>query len=435
MKTYFKKKLKKIIPSGLLSAYHWGQAILAALYYRFPSKKMIVVGITGTKGKTSSCEFVWSVLSAGGYKTGLLGTAHILIGTTEIENAFHMTMPSPWIIQKYLAQMRDAGCTHVVLEVSSEGLKQHRHIGIACDIAVFTNLSPEHLSSHGNSFEEYRNTKALLFKHALKINKKNTSCHYTKTNIINKDSSFGEFYYNINQKMSRYYSLEEYKKNQQVDSKNNTIILESTLCHVYIPGEFNLYNALAAYMVGKACGLTINEIRTGIENVVCIPGRMEKIDLGQSFDVYIDYAHEKLSMENLLKTAQNIRNTNGKIIVLFGAEGGGRDKTKRKEMAILADKYADYAILSNVDPYEDDPMEIINDIAQYFSVKKKEGNLFLIPDRALAIHKAFSLAQKNDVVLICGKGSEKTIQIDGKILPWDERSMVKNLLTNYMNHV
>jgi UDP-N-acetylmuramoyl-L-alanyl-D-glutamate--2,6-diaminopimelate ligase len=328
--------------------------------------------------------------------------------------------------------MKNSGCTHVVLEVSSEGLKQYRHIGVHYDIAVFTNLSPEHLPSHNNSFEEYKKAKSRLFLYTQKTFKKEVF-GFKKISIVNIDSEHGSYYLNIPLDQNLGYSLQEYMIKGDVDIEKNSIKLDGVWCTIKVPGIFNMNNALVGYMVGTTCGLPIEKIKKGIEAVTYIPGRMEEVVMGQSFRVFIDYAHEKLSMENLLTTGKAMKKNGGKIIVLFGAEGGGRDKRKRKEMAIVADTLADYVILSDVDPYDDNPDQIIADIAEHFTEKKTDENLFLIPDRTEGIKKAFSLAHENDIVFICGKGAEKSMERAGKVIPWDEQKIVRTLLQNHLS--
>lgn len=423
-----KNLIKKIIGEKILLSYHYMNALAAAIWYGFPSEKMTIVGITGTKGKTSSSEFVWSVLHAGGYTTGLIGTAHVLIGTIELPNMIHMTMPSPWVTQKLLKKMKSAGCTHVVLEVSSEGLKQYRHIGINYDIGIFTNISPEHLPSHNNSFEEYKKAKRRLFEYMSTSQRK--PFFNKKISLINGDSDEASYYKAVPLDETILYSLNTYIKEYKIDKEKNTLTFENTSCHIAIPGIFNMYNALVAYHVGRASGISTLDIVKGIESVKCIPGRMEEIfDEKLSFRVFIDYAHEKLSMKNLLETLNNMKvDSHNRVIVLFGAEGGGRDPQKRKDMALLADTYADTIILSNVDPYKDDPETIIQDIAKHITHKKQNENLFLITDRKEGIHKAFTLAKENDIVCICGKGAEKTMVINGCTIPWDERQIVRDVL-------
>jgi UDP-N-acetylmuramoyl-L-alanyl-D-glutamate--2,6-diaminopimelate ligase len=433
MLTLLKKQIKRILPEWLVLFYHSCNAICANSWYGFPSKKLIVIGITGTKGKTSTSEFAWSVLTYGGnHKTGLIGTAHVYIGTQEFPNTFHMTMPNPWYVQKMLRKMIQQNCTHVVLEVSSEGLKQFRHLGIEYDIVVFTNLSPEHLPSHNNSYEEYRRTKSRLFEYTASL--PNKKMFNTKIGIFNTDDREVQHFDCFPLREKKYYSLLNLEKDNKVDVNTNTIIIYNTQIQVKIPGRFNIENALAAYTIGIACGISIENIKKGIEHLTYIPGRMEEVVLGQKFRVFIDYAHEKLSMRSLLETLQRIKNPSGKIIILFGAEGGGRDTNKRKEMGLLANTMADMVILSNVDPYDDNPKDIIADIARYVlsDTKVVDSNVFLIEDREAGINKAFSLATEGDIVAICGKGAEKTMIIGGKTIPWDEQKIVRKILEKYI---
>jgi UDP-N-acetylmuramoyl-L-alanyl-D-glutamate--2,6-diaminopimelate ligase len=389
---------------------------------------MIIVGITGTKGKTSTSEFVFSVLSSKGDKVGLIGTAHTLIGSVEIPNSIHMTMPSPWVTQKFLKKMLDEGCKYAVLEVSSEGLKQYRHIGINYDIGVFTNLSPEHLPSHNNSFEEYKKAKKVLFYHIK--NSKKKSFFNKKVSIVNSDSEFGSYYGDVILDKNIFLSVNALEKEGKVDFKNNIFNINNIEYKVNILGSFNIYNALSAYYVGIECGFSLENIKNGIEGLKFIPGRMEEIILGQDYRVFIDYAHEKLSMESLLENLNNLKKNDGKIIILFGAEGGGRDKRKRKDMALLADKYSDIIIISNTDPYEEDPQNIISDIASHITDKIKDKSLFLIEDRMKGIDTSFKLAKKDDIVCICGKGAEKTMVLRDKVIPWDERKIIRDVLNN-----
>src|SRR3989344_4635329 len=195
---FLKSKIKKLIPERFISFYHLALAASAAFYYGWPSKKMIVIGITGTKGKTSAANFIWSVLTAGGRKTGLIGTANIRIGEIEMLNKYHMTMPGRFILQKLLRQMTDVGCEFAIVETTSEGIKQWRHFGIFYDIAVFTNLTPEHLEAHGNSFERYREAKGRMFK-ALKNGERKIigGKEIKKIIIVNYDDPHKEYFLNL----------------------------------------------------------------------------------------------------------------------------------------------------------------------------------------------------------------------------------------------
>lgn len=428
-----KSKIRNIIPNWYISFYHLALAAIAAFYYGFPSKKMIIIGVTGTKGKTSAANFIWSVLTAGGHKTSLIGTANIRMGDIEMMNKYHMTMPGRFILQKLLKQMANAGCKFAIVETTSEGIKQWRHFGIFYDIAVFTNLTPEHLESHGGSFEKYKKTKGEIFK----------ALHNGKNKIINGREIKRVIIANYDDLHKEYFlGFPADKKitfgtggeaNFQADKIRNTgygleFFVGSMPYQINILGKFNIYNALPAIAVGSLFDIPEEKIQEGLKNLENIPGRMEKIDEGQKFLVFVDYAHEKEGMTAVLNTARElVIEKGGRVVVLLGAEGGGRDKAKRPILGEISAKMADFVVISNVDPYEDDPKEICEDIAlsaEKFS-KTRGKNLFVIEDRRKGIKKTLSLASENDIVLITGKGSEQSIIIGGKRHPWDDRVVVR----------
>jgi len=431
-----KSIIKKFIPEQFISLYHLIFAALAAFYYGWPSKKMIVIGITGTKGKTSAANFIWSVLTAGGHKTGLIGTANIKISEIEMLNKYHMTMPGRFILQKLLRQMADAGCEFVIVETTSEGIKQWRHFGIFYDVAIFTNLTPEHLEAHGNSFEKYKEAKGKMFK-IIKNGKRKIigGKEIKKIIIVNYDDPHKEYFLNFPADKKINFGTKE-GSDFQADKIRNTeegleFLVGSTPYQINISGKFNVYNALPAVAIGSVFGVSSEQIQGGLKSLKNIPGRMEKIDEDQDFTVFVDYAHEKEGMSAVLETASEMAMQSiGKVIVLLGAEGGGRDKAKRPILGEIAAKNADFIVVSNVDPYEDDPKEICEDIAvatEKFG-KTRGKNLFIIEDRREGIKKAISLANKNDVVLITGKGSEQSIVIGGRRFPWDDRTVVREEL-------
>lgn len=430
-----KNKIKKIIPYKIFDLYYYLSAILSALVYSYPSKSMVVIGVTGTKGKTSTINFIWSCLMAGGYKTGIITTANVRIGDEETLNKYHMTMPGCFTIQKLMSKMIKQGCKFCIIETTSEGIKQHRNIGITYDIVVFTNLFPEHLPSHGGSFQKYKETKGRIFANLeSSFRKIIDGIDVRKVIITNSDSEHAEYYSDFKSDEKFSFSINnnsDYKAdNIQLTSSGVNFDLNGEVYQAKILGKFNVYNALPAIIISRIYNIDKGLIKKGLNELEIIPGRMEIIHEGQDFTVIVDYAHEKESMTNLLQTANSIKKDDSKIIVVLGAEGGGRDKAKRPLMGEIVAKMADYVIVTNVDPYEDDPKEIIEDIAiasEKFG-KIRNLNLFTIEDRKTAIKKAFELAKTNDIVLITGKGAEQSMIIDGKSIPWDDREVVRSIL-------
>ncbi len=441
-----KKIIKSFIPEKIILQYHAVQNFLAAQYYGNPSKKLKVIGITGTKGKSTSANFVWSVLQTNNIKCGLVGTANIRIGDREEMNMSHMTMPNGWLMQKYFADMVKENCEAVVIEVSSEGIKQHRNDAIYFFAGMFTNLSPEHLPSHNNSFEEYKNTKKKFF-HQLHQQK-------AEVIIVNADNEYSHEFLEEDIKNKFLVSLQNANKLKNKDTLDikkqfNASIITMTSdktffsvgdekYSIFLGGDKNVENALLAIAMGKYLGLSANEIQNGFDALKIIPGRMEKIDEGQNFTVFVDYAHEEKSMTFIATLGQGIienykkENPNAKpeeiprSLILLGGEGGGRDKRKLPIMGKIVGEKADIVMVSNVDPYEDDPTPICEEIAiaaeKYGKIRNK--NLFVIEDRRKGIAKIFQLARKNDIVFITGKGSEQTLTINGKAHKWDDRVVV-----------
>lgn len=434
-----KNILKKILPEKVVLLYHYSLAIFATFYYGFPSKKMIVIGATGTKGKTSTINFIWACLMAGGYKTGIISTANIRIGEKEFLNKYHMTMPGPFTVQSLMAQMVKSGCKFCLVETTSEGIKQYRHIGVRYDMVVFTNLSPEHIDAHGGSFEKYKQTKGKMFAAIAAHEKVISGKRIEKVIIANKDSEYADYFlgFKADKKITFAVNNKADCVAGNIHEINTGVSFEAgkTAFKIGILGRFNVYNVLPAIIICRLVGINDQLIVKGLTDLKIIPGRMEKIDEGQDFTVLVDYAHEKESITNVLQTANNMKKKGSKIIILLGAEGGGRDKAKRPIMGELAAKMADYIIVSNVDPYNDDPKQILEDIA--VSVEKfgkfRNQALFVIEDRRLGIKKALSLASAGDIVLITGKGAEQSIVIGGNKLDWDDRKAVREELKSVLS--
>jgi len=434
-----KSNIKKLIPRPILSLYHLVLAWAGAVLYGFPSRQMMVIGVTGTRGKTTTANYIWSVLTAGGYKVGQTGTANIRIGEKEMMNPYHMTMPGRFKMQKLLSQMAKAGCEIAIVETPSEGVEQFRHKGIAYDFMIFTVLYPEHLAIHNWDPERCTAKMVELFSELKKQPvKKLRGEKIEKTFIINRDSSEWERFWNNDAEKKISFGIKE-----RADVSAGAIVSSpdgvefsalGKIFHLNIPGEYNVANALPAIAIGRQLNISEETIAKGLAMLGTIPGRMEKIDAGRSFAVYVDYAHDGPSIEALLKSAQQMKN-GGRVIITVGAEGGGRDKDKRPVMGKLCAALADFTIVTNVDPYEDDPRSIISDIsnAAIAAGAKLNENIFVIEDRRAGINKALSLAKAGDIVLITGKGAEQSMEIGGHSIPWDDRLVVRDELGRISN--
>ena len=429
--------LKKLIPEPLMNAYHNVRAHIAAAVYGFPAREMIVIGITGTKGKTSAANYMWSVMHAAGYTTGLISSANFRFGDIEEPNPHHMTMPDVFLIQKTMREMVRRGITIMAMEMTSEGMKQHRHECIPVDIAVFTNLTPEHLRSHRNDFEVYKRAKAPLFRDSLQHpNKIIAGKRIPRVIIANADSVHAEYYLQFPAEEKYTFGIEsgDTRAEKILSERSGTsFCIGETAVRLSIPGVFNIYNALPALIAGRALGIPDSTIKEGLESLKCIPGRMELIEEGQNFTVIVDYAHEPASLGALLRAADSMRDPGARIILLTGVIGGGRES--RVPLAKLGAEKADALIITNEDPYEKDPAALIEELAAAAEQagKIRNQNLFPILDRTEAIKKALSLAAEGDIVRITGKGAEQTMMTRSGPIPWNERKIVRDLLKEHLS--
>jgi len=403
-----KQLIKKIIPKKVFRlfqpAYHYGMALASALFYRFPSRNIFVIGITGTKGKSSTTEIINSILEAAGYKTATTNTIRFKIGNDSQKNLYKMSMPGKFFMQNFLWRAKMAGCTHAIIEMTSEGAKQFRHKWIALDAFIFTNLSPEHIESHG-SYENYKKAKVSIAKLVESSKKAN------KVMVVNGDDANAPLFLNLRVKNKILYSISQAEP-YSTDEKNTYFTFNGVKIEPKLIGIFNIYNCLAAATLASSIGISNEIIKKGIENVKGIDGRVEKIDAGQDFGVYVDYAHTVDSLEKLYQAFPN-----KKKIGVLGNTGGGRDIWKRPEMAKVADTYCSKIILTNEDPYDEDPKKIV----QEMRVAIVNTPCEIIMDRREAFAKAFSYAEPGDVVLISGKGTDPYImEANGKKTPWSD---------------
>ena len=411
--------LKEKIPfyDGLVLPYHWGKAAFYATRYGFPGRKMTVIGVTGTNGKTTTSFMIWKMLNSAGRKTGLMTT--VGWGVDEIhEQVEHMTTVDSGLLNQRIKKIADAGAEYLVLELTSHALAQHRAVGVPIDIAVMTNVTHEHLDYH-KTFERYRDAKRKLFKVA-------------KYGVINADDPSAEFFESDIEKYVtygiEYGDMKATKISLSPYSVEYTIPSEKLKIETQIGGRFNVYNSLACVAVGKRLGLTDEEIQNGIHALTSVEGRMVKIDEKQDFTAIMDYAHTPDAFEKLFPDMRKA--TKGKLIVMFGSAGGRRDPSKRKPMGEIAGKYADIVVLTEEDDRDTPGMEILEQIAEGAreSGKKDDEDLFLVLDRPSAILKACQLAKAGDTVLFLGKGNEKTIErADGAHAYYEEDEIRKAL--------
>ena len=396
-----KELIKKFIPPFLLNLYHLALAFLGAVLYGFPSKRLKVVGVTGTNGKTTVVSLTTEILEEAGFKAASLSSIKFKIGDKERPNTLKMTMPGRFKLQKFLKEAVDHQCQYAVLEITSEGIKQHRHKFIDFETAVFTNLSPEHIESHG-SFEKYKKAKGRLFEATKRIH------------VINIDDKNADYFLRF--KAERKYTYGWGKGD--INTKNTSFKLP-------LVGKFNVYNALAAICVGLSQGINLETCQKALEKIEGIPGRMEEVVLSP-FKVIVDYAVTPDALEQLYQTVKETFSPK-RIIAVFGSCGGGRDKWRRPVLGEIAAKYCDKIIITNEDPYDEDPSRILSEIKSGISKSQFPfSNSYEILDRQLAIRKALELANPGDVVVITGKGCEPWIvEARGKKIPWDDRKVVK----------
>jgi UDP-N-acetylmuramoyl-L-alanyl-D-glutamate--2,6-diaminopimelate ligase len=412
-----KNIIRKIKP--VVSFYHFLYSFGGALWYRFPSRKIPVIGITGTNGKTTTVDFASRIFKQAGFKVASFSSIKFEINNKEEVNLFKMTMPGRAFLQKMIRRAVDEKCDIVIMEVTSEGIKQHRHRFIKFQGACFTNISPEHIESHGG-FENYRKEKEKLFK-------KTKDLH-----IINIDDENADHFLKYESKEKILCTTKKEKKENVLKAEKieptpngTTFFIEGEKFTLGVAGKFNIYNALSAVAVAKSKGVSLSVAKKALQEDFVVSGRMEEV-VSSPFKVIIDYAVTPDALEQLYKEIKENFSPK-KIIAVFGACGGGRDKWKRPKLGEIASKYCDHIILTNEDPYDEDPEEILNDIEKGFS---KSISYEKIIDREQAIKKAIQKAEKEDIVIITGKGCEPWMCLaKGKKIPWNEKEVVMKYST------
>jgi len=430
------KYLSKLLSQSQKNKLHLLEAKFACAKYGHPANKIKIIGVTGTKGKTSVCNMIASVLDAAGIKNAMETTINTKLGdkiTPHTTKAKWVTTPPSSVIQKFLKEAVKEKCEYAILEVSSQAVDQNRIYGIDFDVLAYTNLSHEHL--------EYHKTKENYLTAKLKLFIDNPEAK----SVINMDDSNWEKFHSLPAKEKFLYSIKKSVDHGVVARKilpsANSVTFTAAydngqnIVNLNLPGIFNVQNALAAFCVGLALDINPEKIKNGLESIDLIAGRMEavKVSNDQDFTVIVDYAHNADSLKNVYETIRDgMKNTGGRMIAVLGATGR-RDKTKRPIMGALAGRYADLVIFTDEDPYDEDPNEIVEQISEgiHKGAKKKHQwhlhrNYWKVLDRAQAIRKAIKEAEKNDVVIITGKGAEEVMAVGlDKFIPFSDRKIAR----------
>jgi UDP-N-acetylmuramyl tripeptide synthase len=401
--------MKRII-NFLYSIYHWFWALGSAIVFGFPSRKITVIGITGTKGKTTTVHLVSKILEASGKKTAFVSSNSIKIGSKVEKNRQGNSMPGRFFLQQFLKKAVLEKCDVAIIEVTSQGVVQHRHRFIYFDRAVFLNIHPEHIEAHG-SFKNYLKAKVSFFSYVSKH-------HNSKTPkfIVPKGNDFS---------LDFIKAAGDFEVFTFGDDEIGDLEIPKSLL-----GDFNKSNIFAAITVAKTLGVSDKAIKRGIEEFEGVEGRMEVV-VSFPFTAVVDYAHTPDSLEAVYKHWKSKKGGSSKMICVLGSAGGGRDKWKRPKFGEIASRYCNYVILTNEDPYDEDALEILNQIEVGLLEDKHHPPVLKILDRKEAIETAISLAKEGDIVICTGKGAEEFIHVAfGKKIPWSDKNVILEAVKN-----
>jgi len=440
-----KSWLKKLIPHSWIIFYHKAQADISNLFYRYPSRKLVVIGVTGTNGKTTTSHFIYNILNQAGYKVGMMSTTTLAIGKKKKINKTRLTTFAPLELNKFLRQMVNSGCEYAILETSSHAAIQHRTRGIAYDIMVITNVTREHLDFH-KTFEEYRSAKKKLL--TLPYNSFHKA-NILKQVILNRDEANFEYLNKVKAERKFSYGIlrgDVVAERINYHPTSSDFLVKTPVgnkrINISLPGRFNVYNALAAITCSMALAIDLETSRIGLLKTKGVPGRMEEIvpkkKLGEKldFNIIVDFAHTPDAFYQVFETIRGVKKN--RLICVFGS-AGERDKSKRRILGSLASEHAEIIIITSEDPRSEKPESIISEIKKGVKQGEKgkkfiEGkNLFLIEDRAKAIKKALLLGEKNDLIMILGKGAEQTQDLKNGKIPWDDRKITKKILNKILS--
>lgn len=397
----------------------YGLALMSAAYFGYPADKLKVIGITGTKGKTTTTYMVKSILEGVGHKVGLIGTIEAIIGDKVIPA--NNTTPESYVIQKYFAEMVEAGCDSVVMEVSSQGLMLHRTAGIPFEIGIFTNLGEDHIGPNEHKdFEDYKRCKGLLFKQC-RLGIANVDDKWYEDVFAGATCKIETF--GLSERAGlRAVDIEHISRPGYLGVKYRVAGLMDFDVEIDIPGEFSVYNSLTAIAVCRHFDVPVEKIKEALKDAK-VKGRIEMVKVSDEFTLMIDYAHNAMALESLLHTLRDY--DPGRIVSVFGC-GGNRSRTRRYEMGEVSGRLADFTIITSDNPRFEEPQEIINDIIT--GMKKTDGKYIDICDRGEAIKYAIAHGRPGDVIVIAGKGHETYQEIKGVKYDMDDRVLIQEAL-------
>lgn len=418
------QQLKDLIPqrSPVRLCWHYAKGYLAALRYGFPARKLSVIGITGTDGKTTTVGMIAHILLCSGKKVGAASTAFMQVNEQCEENATHLTSISPFTLQKFLRRLVREGCTHAVIEMSSHGLVQGRVLCTYPQVAGITNTALEHLDYHG-SMDQYRKDKGIMFK----------MLRGKGTKVLNENDESYELYRNIPTERTFTYGPEDSDlslRNIQADSNSSSALIvgkkyDPIPLTLDIPGTFNLENALCAIGCSGAVGIPVEEAAEALTSFRSLPGRMEQIDEGQNFSVFVDFAVSPQAYEKTLEALRAMVGDTGRVLVLCSS-CGDRMREKRPEIGSVCSKLADIVVVTEDETYGEDPHKVLEEVWQ--GIDQSQTDAHKIFDRKEAIQFLFKEAKQGDAVVLCGMGPFSTMTtLEGRI-PWDEREVARELL-------
>ncbi len=434
-------KFKKLFPQSIKNLYHLAQAILANIWYGFPSRKIRVIGITGTDGKTTTTQMVAKILEEANKKVAMASTINFRLNGKEEKNLSHHTTSSAFVVQKFIYDAVKTGCEYFVLETSSHSLDQYRVWGIEFDVAVVTNITREHLDYH-KTMERYRKTKKKLFEIAAK--RRFIKGQQSNIVVVNLDMEKPEEFLDF--AVDKKYGYTTKSHQSSVNTHKFSSILEEIQAEdikleigrtkfaiqgvnfeLNLAGIFNVENALAATCVALGEGIDLQRASDALSKIKGVSGRMEAVENEIGVNILVDFALTPNALEKLYSLLDSIRKPDRKIIAVFGS-CGERDRGKRPIMGEIVSRYADYVIVTNDEPYHEVPEQIIDEIAVGIKDKKENEAFWKITDRRSAIRKALELASPGDTICVTGMGNFETMVIGNEKIPWNDRQVIKEEL-------